>query len=197
MAILQQFIEKDKYTEDDYFAFMENAFGRWEYVHGEIREMSGGTDDHNTIGTNILTSLTIALRHAGKSCRVYGSDMKIHTGDQTNTFPDVAIVCGERQYYRRRKDIITNPLLVVEVLSESTEGYDRGEKFDHYKTVPTLIDYLLVDQFEPRVLLYTRTEDDWIIRDIVGRDRSVFLTSVDVTLSLEEIYEDIHFELSL
>jgi Uma2 family endonuclease len=159
--------------------------------------MSGGTDDHNTIGANILTFLKSALRHAGKFCRVYGSDMKIHTGDQTNTFPDVTVVCGERHYHRSRKDIITNPLLVVEVLSDSTEGYDRGEKFDHYKTVPSLIDYLLVEQFEPRVLLYTRTDDNWTIRDIVGRDRSVFLPSLELTLSLGEIYDSIDFDQSL
>lgn len=193
MALPQRMldIEKDFYTEQDYFDVERNSVNRWEYVGGQIRMMSGGTDDHNAISVNVVRSLSTAL--LPKGCRVYGSDMKIHTGDGTNTYPDVAVVCGARQYHQGRTDILTNPVLIVEVLSDSTEGYDRGDKFDHYKTIPTLHDYLLVAQDEARVMLYTRHEDHWDYRDITGLESSVSLLSVDVTLALTDIYTLIEF----
>ena len=98
MALPQPFVEKDAYTEDEYFAYEQSAFGRWEYVGGQIRAMSGGTDDHNTIAVNIGGTLRNAL--ALRGCRVYVADMKIHTGDGVNAFPDVAVVFGPRQYHR-------------------------------------------------------------------------------------------------
>ena len=193
MALPQRLldIEKDFYTEQDYFDVERNSVNRWEYVGGQIRMMSGGTDDHNAISANVARSLGNAL--LPKGCRVYGSDMKVHTGDGTNTYPDVTVVCGQRHYHQGRTDIITNPVLVVEVLSGSTEGYDRGEKFDHYKTIPTLHDYLLVAQDEARVMLYTRHEDHWDYRDIIGLESSVVLPSVDVTLALTDVYALIEF----
>ena len=108
MALARQFVEKTHHTEADYFEFERTSFGRWEYVNGEIRQMAGGKDDHNAIIANIIRALGNLL--APRDCRVYGSDMKIHTGDGINTFPDVAVVCGERQYYLG-KDI--NPLEVL------------------------------------------------------------------------------------
>jgi Uma2 family endonuclease len=186
MALPQRYVEKDAYTEDEYFAFERDAFGRWEYVGGEIRAMSGGTDDHNTITVNIGGTLRNAL--APRGCRVYVADMKVHTGDGVNTFPDVAVVCGPRHYHRGKTDIITNPVLIVEVLSDSTQGYDRGEKFDHYQTIPTLTDYLLVVPDTARVLLYTRKGDSWDFRDVSGLQGAVHLPSVETTLALADIY---------
>ncbi|MBV9848529.1 MAG: Uma2 family endonuclease [Armatimonadetes bacterium] len=195
MALPQRYIEKDRYTEDEYFEIEQNAFGRWEYVDGEIRAMSGGTDEHSAIASNIVTALTVALRGAGRrTCRVFNSDLKVHTGDGINTYPDVSVVCGPRVYHRGRRDVITNPLLIVEVLSDSTEGYDRGEKFDHYGTIPTLADYLLAAQDEARVLLYTRQPDRWDLRAVSGLANSIYLPSVDVTLALSDIYDLSEFE---
>ncbi len=181
-----QYLEKDFYTEGEYFEFERTSFGRWEYVNGEIRAMAGGSDDHNMIASNLVGTLRAAL--LPKGCRVYGSDMKVHTGDDTNTLPDVSVVCGPRIYHRGRTDIITNPILIVEVLSDSTGTYDQGDKFRHYQTIPTLTDYLLVTQDEARVLLYTRHEDHWHYRDISGLSRTVHLPSVETTLALSDIY---------
>ena len=186
MALTQPVIEKDTYSEDEYFEFEQTAFGRWEFIGGQIRAMSGGTDDHNTIAVNVGAALRNAL--AARGCRVYVADMKVHTGDGINTFPDVAVVCGPRQYHRGRTDVIANPVLVVEVLSPSTQNYDRTEKFDHYKTIPALIDYLLVVPDEARVLLYTRIGDHWELRDILGLQSSVLLPSVQISLPLADIY---------
>lgn len=194
MALAHQYhhIEKDFYTEDEYFEFERTNLGRWEYVKGEIRAMAGGTDDHNAISMNIGGTLRAAL--IPKGCRVYGSDMKIHTGDGINTFPDAMAVCGSRIYHRGRKDIITNPILIVEVLSDSTEAYDLGEKFRHYQTIPTLTDYLLVAQDEARILLYSRHDDHWHYRVITGLDNTVHLPSVDTPLALSDIYALIELE---
>jgi Uma2 family endonuclease len=186
MSLPQAFVEKETCTEDEYFAFEREAFGRWEYRGGEIRAMSGGTDDHNTIAVNIGATLRNALSPRGY--RVYVADMKVHTGDGVNTFPDVAVVCGPRQYHRGKTDIIINPVLIVEVLSDSTQGYDRTEKFDHYKTIPTLTDYLLVAPDEARVLLYTRQDDHWDFRDVSGLQSAISLPSVGTTLALADIY---------
>ena len=192
MALPQPFVSKDRYSEDDYFVFEETSFGQWEFVNGEIRAMAGGSDDHNTIAGNLAGALRNAI--ASKGCRVYGPDMRVHTGNGINTFPDVSVVCGPRKYHRGRADTITNPILIAEVLSPSTQGYDRGEKFDHYKTVSTLTDYLIVFPETARIMLYTRDGDHWELRDIVGLDSSVNLTSVHTTLALSDVYDQIEFE---
>ena len=188
MALARQYVEveKDFYTEDEYFEIERTSFGRWEYVNGEIRAMSGGTANHSSIASNIIRALGNAL--VPKGCRVFGSDMKIRTGDHANTYPDISVVCKALSFHRGRKDIITNPLLIVEVLSDSTAAYDLDDKFRHYQTIPTLTDYLLVAQDEARVLLYTRHEDHWDFRDISGLSRSVHLPSVETTLALTDIY---------
>ena len=196
MALARQYadpyIEKTHYTEAEYFEFEQTAFGRWEYVDGEIRQMAGGKDDHNAIGGNIIRVLGNVL--APRDCRVYGSDMKIHTGDGVNTFPDVAVVCGDRQYSRGKEDVILNSLLVVEVLSPSTKGYDRSDKFDHYKSTEALQEYLLVDQDELRVILHTRRDDHWELREVKGMDGSVYLSSVGDSLAMTDIYAKIKFK---
>ena len=191
MALSQMYAEKDFYTEDEYFEFERTALGRWEYENGEIRAMAGGTDNHNTIASNDARVLGNALVPRG--CRVYGSDMKIHCGDGYNTFPDVSVVCGQRDYHRGRNDILLNPVLLAEVLSPSTEADDRGPKFDHYRSIPSLTDYLLVAQDELRALLLTRRADLWEFRHFASLESAVHLTSVDVTLALSDLYALIDF----
>ena len=195
MALARQYvdpyIEKTHYTEAEYFEFERTAFGRWEYVNGEIRQMSGGTTDHGAISMNIGRALGNVLVPRG--CRVYGSDVKIHTGDGINTLPDISVICGEHRFYLGKKDVVLNPLLVVEVLSPSTRGYDRGDKFDHYKSIASLQEYLIVEQDEPRVVLYTRRNDHWELREVMGLENSVHLTSVDATLALVDVYALIEF----
>lgn len=185
--------EKKAYcTETKYFEFERKAIGRWEYVNGEIRQMAGGADDHNVIVINVAGTLRNAMVPRG--CRVYGSDMKIHTGDGNNTFPDVAVVCGPRRYHGGRTNVISNPLLIVEVLSPSTAGYDRGEKFEHYRTIPTLADYLLVSVDEPRVFHYSLRGDLWVFGETAGLGAAVILPSIETTLALADIYALIEFE---
>lgn len=192
MALAEQYIEKEHYTEAEYFEIESRSFGRWEYVNGKIRQMSGGTTDHGDISSNLVRILGNALVPRG--CHVYGSDVKIHTRDGINTFPDISVVCEPNRYYLGKKDIILNPLLIAEVLSPSTESYDRGGKFAHYQTIETLADYLLVEQDQARVTLYTRRADFWEMRVATRLNGSVFLPSVDVTLSLTDVYALVEFD---
>ncbi len=152
---------------------------RWAYC-------DGGTANHSTIAGNIIRALGNVL--VPKGCRVFGSDMRVHTGDGVSTFPDVSIVCGPLSFYQGRTDTLANPLLLVEVLPDSTEAYDRGGKFQHYRTIPTFTDYLLVSQHETRAELYTRRDGYWEYRDITGLDAALALPSVEVTLALSDVY---------
>ena len=189
MALAQQYVEERQYTEE-YFEFERTSFGRWEYVNGKIRQMSGGTTDHGAISANIIRVLGNALVPRGS--RVHGSDVKVHTGDVVNTFPDVSVICGEQLYFGK-KDVVLNPLLVVEVLSPSTEGYDRGGKFDHYRTIASLQEYLLVEQDQPLMLLFTRRNGHWEMREVRELTSKIYLSSVDVTLKLSDVYALIEF----
>jgi len=191
MALAQQYVEKTHYTEAEYFEFERTAFGRWEHVNGEVRQLSSGTDDHGMIITNLICALGNVLVPQGN--RVYMSNMKVHTGNSVNTFPDVMAVIGPRHYHTGRTDIITNPALVVEVLSSVSRDYDRCEKFDCYRTIETLTDYLLVEQDKPSIIFYTRQDDHWEMREVKGLDGAVHLPSVNVTLALRDVYRLIEF----
>ena len=192
MAHAEQYIEKKPHTEAEYFEFERTSFGRWEYVNGQCRLMAGGTPGHSAITSKVARALGNVLVPRG--CRIYGSDVKIHTGDGANPFPDVSVFCGTHRYYAGRYDVLLNPQLVVEVLSPSTKNYDRTEKFEHYQTIETLTDCLLVEQGQAKVMLYTRRADYWEMRVITGLANPVFLPSVDVTLSFSDMYALIEFE---
>ena len=194
--------QKEFYTEDEYFEFCRTAEERWEFTPvgpsgpdgsrlGVIRMMAGGTDDHAAVISNVAAALHASL--TPKGCRVYVADMRMHTGSGKNTFPDVAVVCGPRTYHRGRNDTMTNPVLIVEVLSESTASYDHGDKFAHYQTIPSLNDYLLVAQDRAQAILHSRAGDHWETRLMFGLDGTVQLPSVDVTLALSDVYALIEF----
>ena len=182
---------KARCTEAEYFEFERTSVGRWEYVNGEIRAMSGGTLDHSAISMNIGRALGNVLVPRG--CRIYGSDAKLHTGNGVNTFPDLFVICGQSQFYMGKTDVAINPLLIVEVLSPSTEGYDRGEKFEHYKTIASLQDYLLVTQDEAKVELFSRRDETWEKQTVMGLESSIYLFSVNVDLALSDVYAAIEF----
>ena len=199
-------LNKDWYTEDEYFAFEERSQERWEFLPdgppnpdgshlGRIRAMSGGTLDHGVISGNLVTALNIALRAAGiRTCRVSGSDVKIHPLEGRNTYPDVSVVCGKPDLYRGRLDIITNPIVVAEVLSPSTEAYDRNKKLESYQTIPALQHYLLLTAGRARVELYTREETGWHFEAYEGLETTMPLPALGVTLLLADLYTLVDFE---
>lgn len=165
--------------------------GRSEYVDGEIFAMAGGTEAHNLICGNVLREL--GNRFKGRPCYVYTSDMKVRVESANlGAYPDAMAVCGERLFWDQGRDVITNPTLIVEVLSDSTEAYDRGDKFTHYRGIPSLRAYLLLSQHRVGAELYLRQPNgDWLLRSYDDLHEGIALTALDVVLPLAEIYDKV------
>jgi Uma2 family endonuclease len=209
MALPAQFaatlLDKDWYTEDEYFAWDERSQERWEFVPdgpldtlgrrtGTIRAMSGGTADHSGIAANLISALAVGLRDAGRhTCRVFNSDLKVSAADGRKTFPDVSVICGPLKYHRLRQDTIANPILIAEVLSPSTAQFDRGEKWASYQTIPSLKHYLLLATDKARVELYTRQEQGWLLETYEGLGSHVSLSALNITLALADLYAQVEF----
>lgn len=185
--------KKKKYTAEEYLVLEDAAEYRSEYWNGQIVKLAGGTLDHNTITLNTATELRTKLR--GK-CRVFAVDIKVWI-DVWNSFvyPDVFAVCDESKYHGNRRDIITNPYLIIEVLSDGTQAFDKGDKFLAYQTVESLQEYVLIDQSKYLVEQYIKQSDGgWKYFATIGQESEVNLYSVNQTLKLQEIYDLIEFE---
>lgn len=167
--------------------------GRSEYVGGEVFAMTGAMEAHNTVVANIVGELRTQMK--GRPCRIYANDMKVRIrAAGAGTYPDLVALCGEREFQDGRRDLLLNPSLICEVLSDSTEAYDRGDKFALYRQIPSLREYLLVSQYRVQVELYSRGEDGrWTLTDYSTLTDSVPLASVDCTLALAEVYDKVEF----
>jgi len=179
---------------DDWLAIERAAEDqRSEYVAGEVFAMTGATEQHNLIVANLIRELGNALKR--KPCRVYPSDLKVRIeADDIGAYPDAMVICGERAFYDNRRDVVTNPTLIVEVLSDSSEAYDRGDKFGHYRALPSLQIYLLLSQDRMQAELFVRQPDDsWQFTAFTAADDSIPLAAVDAELVLGELYDKVEF----
>jgi len=175
------------YTVDDYFMVEEMSEVKHEYFNGEIFAMAGASLAHNEITANVLSEFRLQLRDA--NCGAYGSDLRIQTPSGLYTYPDVSVICGEAQLVPDRSDTATNPVILVEVLSEATEEYDRGDKFDLYKSIPALKHYILISQAEILVDHFERSEpDEWRLSSFRDRNDVVRISDPRLTLRLLEIF---------
>jgi Uma2 family endonuclease len=167
--------------------------GRTEYVDGEVFAMAGGTEAHNLICGNVLREL--GNRFKGRPCYVYTSDMKVRIESANlGTYPDVMAICGERLFWDDGRDVIINPGLIVEVLSDSTEAYDRGNKFGYYRSLPSLRAYLLLSQHRVSAELFLRQPGgDWLLSTYDDPRGSIPLLAFDTALPLAEIYDKVEF----
>jgi Uma2 family endonuclease len=165
--------------------------GRSEYVGGEVFAMTGATAEHNAIVANIVGELRAQMK--GRPCQVYANDMKVLIRSaNAGKYPDLVAFCGEPQLLDGRRDVLLNPSLIVEVLSDSTEAYDRGAKFALYRQIPSLKEYLLVSQGQVLVELYSRGEDGrWVLSDYRALTDRVLLPGLDCTLELAEVYDKV------
>lgn len=191
-----------RYTVEDYLALERESEDRHEYLDGEVYLMAGESPEHGTICMNLSVSLGSQLR--GTPCQAFAKDTKVRSGPnplpgQTMkglfSYPDLLIVCGDLQFHDQFRDVLLNPTLIVEVLSESTEAFDRGEKFRRYRTwLPTLMDYLLVAQDKLLIDHYHRVEENrWELVSIEGIEASFRLEVLNCTLRLVDIYDRIVF----
>ena len=187
---------KHSYTVEAYLEIERSGLVKHEYYRGEIFALAGSSEAHNLILTNLLTSLNLQLRN--RPCKVYPSDMRVKipkTG--LYTYPDVSIVCGTPQFDDLKRDTLTNPLIVVEILSPSTEGYDRGKKFQNYRTVATLQEYILVSQDEYHIEHYiNQNNGNWLLTSYDEINTSIHLKAIDCTLIFEDIYNKVDIESS-
>ncbi len=187
-------------TAEDYLAAEVQSDTRNEYRNGEIIPMTGGTPahDHGTLAHNQLISalnalLWFALR--GKPYSVFVTDQRLWIPDRNiYTYPDVMVTPRPAELMPNRKDTVMNPIVLVEVLSASTEGYDRGEKFAAYRTIPTVQEYVLIAQDQPLVEQYVKqSESEWLFAESRGLEQGVTLQSVEVEIALADLYEAIEF----
>jgi Uma2 family endonuclease len=192
------------YTEDEYLAVERASQERREYLDGQIYLMAGESEEHGTICTNL--TLEVASQLKGTLCRAFSKDTKVRSGPIPKTrysaeafysFPDLVVVCGERQYLDEHRDVLVNPRVIIEVLSPSTEAFDRGEKFARYREhLDSLTDYVVVAQSMPLIEHFARQPNgEWVIA-ATARDLSetVRLNSIFCTLRLSEVYDRIVFQ---
>lgn len=181
------------YTAEEYLLLEENAECRSEYRNGEILPMTGGSINHNEIVGNLLANLRFLLR--GQNYRVFASDLRVWIPSQRiYTYPDVLAIAGEPALHENRKDTVTNPLLIFEVLSKSTSAYDKGEKFDYYRSIPGFSEYILIDQYKFHVKQFAKTSDQkWLLTDYESGEDVLRFSTLDAQISLAEIYAQVEF----
>jgi Uma2 family endonuclease len=180
-------------TESEYLDLERVAEFKSEFFDGEMFAMSGGTPLHSQIATNLAREFGNKLKTC--PCVPYNSDLRLKV-EATGllTYPDLSVVCHPLQFAAGTDDTVTNPTVIVEVLSDSTEAYDRGKKFENYRQMPSLREYLLVSQKEPRIEQFLRQENgQWLLREAAGLDAALALPSLNVTISLDEVFAGVEF----
>lgn len=182
-------------TPQEYLRYEYDAEFRHEWRDGQVVAMAGGSPDHSLVIANFIREAGNGLR--GKPCRVYDSNLRVRDRRTTlYTYPDATVICGERQFDPKdeRRQTVLNPTVVVEVLSPSSEGDDRGEKFNRYRSIDSLQEYVLVSQSSPKIETFLRQEDgSWVFRAYEGPDAISRLVSVDIELPLAEVFAGIEF----
>lgn len=181
------------YTVEDYLLLEETAEEKSEYCNGEIFTMAGSTPNHNRICLNVSSELNFKLRKT--AYQVYMADIKLWIPQRNNfKYPDVMIIEGNPQYYENRKDIILNPIVIIEVLSDSTKDYDRGDKFQQYRTLESLQHYILISQDDIHIEYFKKVAKyEWLLADINQLDSHLKLTQPDIILNVNDIYERVDF----
>jgi len=186
--------EKNKMTPGEYLEFERNSLDiKHEFFNGEVFAMVGARLNHVGINANIAGELRNKFKSNKSTCKAVSNDMRVKI-EKNYAYPDVVIYCGDAELEDNEFDTLTNPVVIMEILSDSTERFDRGDKFAYYQTIPTLQEYILISQKEYRVEQYTRNGDDWLYRSHRGADQILKMESVNCDLPLSEIYWDIKFE---
>ena len=191
------------YTIENYLEIDRASEERYEYLDGEIYLMAGESGAHGDICTNLVVSIGNQLKNS--PCRARAKDTKVRSSGIIRpsvttkgmfSYPDLVVICGAPQYHDDVTDMILNPAVIAEVLSESTEQFDRGEKFERYRLWnPTLTDYLLISQDKPLVEHYTRQPDgNWLLREYRGLEANFVIESINCNLAPAEIFDRVEFE---
>lgn len=186
--------EQRYFTEEQYLALEETAEDKSEYLDGEIIPMTGGSTNHNRLAGNVYIALNLALPE--QEYDVFIGDVRLWVPKvRLYTYPDVMVILGKPDYHNNRTDMITNPQVIVEILSKSTKNYDRGDKFTFYKSIPTLREYILIDQTKIKVEQYSKTENKrWLYCEYDEEDTALVFNSFQLEVPLSAIYKKVNFE---
>jgi len=189
-------IEKRNYTSEEYLALEEVADYKSEYHDGEIVPITGGTTNHNEIAGNFYSHFKFTFR--GQNYRIYMGNVRLWIPRYRRyTYPDVMVIEGAPVYEGTGTTTLTNPLLIVEVLSKSTTNYDQGEKFRYYRSIPEFREYILIDQYSFHVEQFSKNlKGKWVLTEYELQDSALALDSIEFQFSLSDLYEGVNFELS-
>ena len=186
--------EKNKMTPAEYLEMERSSMDiKHEFYNGEIFAMVGAKFNHNQINVNIIRELGMKLKDCKSPCNPLSNDMRVKIEDKY-VYPDIVIYCGEPEFEDDESDTLINPVVIIEILSESTETYDRGKKFKAYQRISTLKEYILVSQYEYSVEQYIRTKDIWQYKLYDKEEQTVKIESVNCDLHLSEIYLNVEFK---
>ena len=186
-------IREQTWTVEKYLAFERASEEKHEFLDGEVYALAGASWNHNLIVASTIASLHGQLPKP--SCKICPSDIRVKVSPTAYTYPDITIVCGTPLFEDGPPDTLVNPTVIVEVLSPSTEGHDRGKKFQEYRTLESLQEYLLISQDSHWIERYVRRDNgQWVLSDATGVDGTLDLTSIQCTLRLADVYEQISFE---
>ncbi|MDD1416520.1 Uma2 family endonuclease [Dolichospermum sp. ST_con] len=182
------------YTPEEYLELEEKSEVKNEYIHGEIIPMSGGTTNHNRIALNFCTNFKFNMRT--QNYNIYMSDVKLWMSRyQIYTYPDIMVIQGEPIYEGNGTTQVTNPLLIVEVLSKSTINYDKTDKFRFYRSLPELKEYIMINQYEYFIEQFAKnTEGQWVLTEYESINDILSLKSIDFQIPFSDIYEGVHFQ---
>jgi Uma2 family endonuclease len=181
-------------SQEDYLLMERASQEKHAYYKGEVSAMSGASIPHNEIFHNVYSSLCAHLK--GKGCKPYGSDLRIHIPLNTlYTYPDISIVCGKPETTDLFTDNVTNPSVLIEILSKSTKDYDRGSKFMLYRSIETLKEYITIDSLSISAEVCVRQENNtWLLSEFKQLSDSFVISTIGLTLQLKELYEDVNIE---
>ncbi|MGN6400778.1 MAG: Uma2 family endonuclease [Flavisolibacter sp.] len=179
----------------EYLEAEELSVEKHEYYAGEVFAMAGAGYNHNLIVRNSLSSIDNFLK--GKSCNIFPSDLKVHIeANSLFTYPDLSVICGDPQFWNGRTDTVLNPSMLIEVLSKSTQQYDRLEKFHLYREIPSLKEYVIIYSWEMRLEQYVKkSPNEWLLTEFKLPDEQIKFNSIELSIALQEFYRDVDFTL--
>ena len=185
---------KTTYTPEMYLEIDRRADFKNEYFDGEIFAMTGASRKHNLITANVTSALNPQLR--GRQCELYVSDMRVKvSASGLYTYPDVLVVCGTPIFEDKEIDTLINPTVIIEVLSKSTEGYDRGDKASHYRKLDSLFEYILISQNKAHIEHFVRQPDNqWLLSETDDLQAKIDLGSIDCQLAMADVYDKVETE---
>jgi Uma2 family endonuclease len=179
-------------TPEQYLERERQAEVKSEYYHGEVFAMAGGSKEHNIIAVNLTRELSSQLLE--RPCQVYGSDMKVRSSEAHYAYPDITVVCGAERFSDAEKDVLLNPTLIIEVLSPTTEAWDRAGKFEQYRQRESLQEYVLIAQDRPHIERYARqAAGEWLFTERNGLEAVLSLHAIGCELALAEVYRKVAF----